>query len=69
MVPSLDRITFLITKILDGECEFCIAGSIEGHLFVMFYKDRFRFRELIAFSASISNIEAESVFSICFLSV
>ena len=57
-------------KSLDGlEYEFCIAGSIEGHIFAMFFKARFRFRWLNAFSASISNIASESVFSYCFLSV
>ena len=70
VVPSLDRITFLFTKSWDGlEYEFCIAGSIEGHIFAMFFKVGFRFRELNAFSASISNIASESVFSYCFLSV
>ena len=70
VIPSLDRITFSFTKSLDGlEYEFCIAGSIEGHIFKMLFKARFRFRELNAFSASISNIALESVFSYCFLSV
>ena len=57
-------------KSLDGlEYEFCIAGSIEGHKFEKFFKARFRFRELNAFSLSIGNIVSESVFSYCFLSV
>ena len=39
VVPSLDRITFLFTKSLDGlEYEICIAGSIEGHIFAMFFE-------------------------------
>ena len=39
VVPSLDRITFLFTKSLDGlENEFCIAGSIDGHGFAIFLK-------------------------------
>ena len=68
--PSLDRINFLFTKSLVGlEYEFCIAGGIDGHNFEMFFKARFRCRELNAFSASISNIALESVFSYCFLSV
>ena len=70
VVPSLDRITFLFTKSLDGlQYEFCIAGSIEGHIFAMFFKASIRFRELNAFCASISTIASESVFSYCVLSV
>ena len=70
VVPSLDNINFLFTKSLNGlEYQFCIAGSIEGHIFAMFFKARFRFRELNTFSASISSIASESVFSYCFLSV
>ena len=41
----------------------------KGNIFAMFLKARFRFRELNAFSASISNIESEPVFSYCLLSV
>ena len=34
---------------MDGlEYEFSIAGSIEEHIFSMFFKARFRFRELNA---------------------
>ena len=39
VVPSLDRITFLFTKTLDGlEYEFRLVGSIERHMFAMFLK-------------------------------
>ena len=70
VVPSVNRITFLFTKSLDElEHEFFIAGSIEGHIFAMFFTARFRSRELNAFSASIGNIVSESVYSYCFLSV
>ena len=70
VVHSLDRVTFLFTKSLDGlEYELSIAGSIEGHTFAMFFKARFRFWELNEFSASISNIASKYVFSYCFLSV
>ena len=70
VVPSLDRITFLFTKSLDGlKHEFCVAGSIDGHIIAFFFKPRFQFRELNALSASISNIASELVFSYCFLSV
>ena len=35
VVPSLDMITFLFTKSLDGlEFEFCIAGSMEGSIYL-----------------------------------
>ena len=68
--PSLDRITFLFTKSLNGlEFEFSIEGSIDGNFFAKFFKARFRFRELNAFSASISKTASESLFSYCFLSV
>ena len=70
VVPSLDKIAFLFTKSYDGlEYEFCFAGSIEGHIFAKFFKASILFRELNAFSASISNIASESVLSYCFLSV
>ena len=59
VVPSLDKITFF-TDSLDGLVyEFCIAGRIDGHIFSMFFKARFRFRMLNAFSASISNVALE----------
>ena len=70
VVPSLDRTTFIFMRSLDGlEYELFIASSIDGHIFGMFFKASFRFRELNAFSASISNILSEYVFSYCFLSV
>ena len=41
VVPSLVRITFLVTKILDGLMyEFFSPGSIEGHVFAMFFNIR-----------------------------
>ena len=58
--PSLDRIKFFLTKSLDGlEYEFCIAGSIDGHIFAVFFQARFPFR--------VRNLV--SVFSYFFLSV
>ena len=65
VVPYLDRFNFLFSKSLDGlENEICIADSIDGQIFAMFFfKARFRLRELNAFSVSISNIASESVFS------
>ena len=50
-------------KSLDGlEYEFCIAGTIEGRIFAMFFKASFQFRELNSFSASINNTAQESDF-------
>ena len=70
VVPTLDRITFLFMKSLDGiEYQFSIACSIEGHIFAKFFRAKFRFRELNAFSTSISNIASESIFSYCFIGV
>ena len=65
VVPSPDRLTFfLFLKSLDGlEYEFCMSGRIDGHIFAMFFKARFQFRELSAFSVSIGNIVSESIFS------
>ena len=41
VVPSLDRITLLVTKILDGLVYECfILGSIEGNMLAMFFNIR-----------------------------
>ena len=40
-----------------------MSGRIDGHIFAMFFKARFQFRELSAFSVSIGNIVSESIFS------